>query len=139
MKYLLDTNVISELVAKRPAAAVLTWIDAIDPNSAYISVVTIGEISRGIEKLPDSSRKTELHRWLRDDLLLRFDQRVLSIDINVMLNWGGMVAKSERLGRPLPAMDSLVAALAVCNSCAIATRNAAHFGGLGVPVFNPWT
>ncbi len=138
MKYLLDTNVISELVAKQPVAQVVTWIDNIDDTQAYLSVITIGEIKKGIEKLPDSARKERLREWLSDELIVRFSQRILAIDVNVMLNWGNLVAMLEMKGRKLPAMDSLIAAVAIHGQLTLATRNVNDFRDTGVTLINPW-
>ena len=85
MKYLLDTNVISELAAKRPNLQVVQWIDSLEPDDVYLSVITIGELRKGIEKLPDSRRKQTLQDWLSDELLVRFSGRILAVDIEVML------------------------------------------------------
>ncbi len=138
MKYLLDTNVISELVAKQPNAQVVAWIDALDPESIYLSVITIGELRKGIEKLPDSKRKTKLRDWLNDDLLRRFGGRILTLDVEVMLTWGELTGRLERSGRSLPAMDSLVAALSLHYNCTLVTRNEKDFKETGVTIINPW-
>jgi len=113
MKYLLDTNVISELVAKQPLDKVIDWLDNTDDSLIYLSVITIGEIKKGIERLPDSQRKTALRDWLSGELLLRFQGHILSLDTEVMLTWGVLTATLEQKGRKLPAMDSLVAAIAL--------------------------
>jgi toxin FitB len=108
MKYLLDTNVISELIARRPNQAVLDWLDALDPNTVYLSVITIGEIKRGIEKLPDSNRQRELREWLEDQLLVRFAGHILAVDTAVMLTWGELTAELDRRdGRYPPWIRSL--------------------------------
>jgi toxin FitB len=138
MKYLLDTNVISELVAKQPSAQVIEWIDKTDEDRLYLSVVTIGEINKGIEKLPDSQRKVALQVWLTEELLVRFRDRILSLDSGVMLTWGALTAALEQQGRTLPAMDSLVAAIARHGQLTLVTRNENDFVGTGVPILNPW-
>ncbi|MDP9314623.1 MAG: type II toxin-antitoxin system VapC family toxin [Chloroflexota bacterium] len=138
MKYLLDTNVISELVAKRPNPRVIQWIDTLDPNSVYLSVITIGELRKGIEKLPDSKRKDILRMWLNDDLLIRFSGRILVLDIPVILTWGEMMGQLEQVGQPLPALDSLIAALALQHRCTLATRNTDDFRATGISLINPW-
>jgi tRNA(fMet)-specific endonuclease VapC len=138
MKYLLDTNVISELVAKQPNPRVVQWIDGLDPNSVYLSVITIGELRKGIEKLPDSQRKHALGDWLNDDLLLRFGGRILILDVDVMLTWGVLTGQLERIGKPLSAIDSLIAALALHHMCHLVTRNEDDFKDTGVPIVNPW-
>lgn len=138
MKYLLDTNVISELVTKQPNQQVVRWIDAVDAESVYLSAITIGELSKGIERLPDSSRKDTLRTWLIDDLLVRFDGRLLTLDVDAMLTWGRLTAQMERMGRPLPAIDSLIAALAIHHNCSLVTRNEDDFMGTGATIINPW-
>ena len=138
MRILLDTNVVSELISKRPNPAVLRWIDEIDAGAAYLSVVTVGEIRKGIEKLPESDRKGRLTRWLENDLMERFAGRILVIDVAVMLTWATLVSALERNGRPLPTMDSLIAAIALRNQCSLATRNAADFEDTGVALIDPW-
>lgn len=138
MRYLLDTNVVSELIAREPDPRVVRWVDDLDPHGVYLSVVTVGELQKGIEKLPDSRRKTDLRGWLEGDLLVRFDGRMLVLDVGAMLAWGAMMGRLERAGRPLPAMDSIIAALALHHDCTLATRNEADFEGTGVRVANPW-
>lgn len=138
MNYLLDTNVISELIAKQPYQPVLNWIDAQDPNSIYLSVITIGELQKGITKLPESARKETLQKWLTDDLLTRFQGHILTIDVDVMLVWGNLVGRLAQVGRPLAALDSLIAALALYHRCSLVTRNEDDFVRTGVTVINPW-
>ncbi|TFH35991.1 MAG: type II toxin-antitoxin system VapC family toxin [Anaerolineales bacterium] len=138
MNYILDTNVISELVATEPDAEVITWIDSIDPESVFLSVITIGELKKGIEKLPSSKRKQDLTTWLQEDLLVRFHDRILSLDIPVLLSWGVLIADLEKKGKPLPAIDSLLAATAAETGFTLATRNVAHFKSSGIAVINPW-
>jgi len=138
MRYLLDTNVISELIAKHPNERVIQWLDQLDPASVYLSVITIGELRKGIEKLSESSRKGELLSWLTDDLLIRFRDRILALDLDAMLVWGELVGRLERIGRPLGAIDSLVAALALAHSCVLVTRDEADFEDTGLSIANPW-
>ena len=85
MRSLLDTNVISELVARHPDNAVLRWIEALDQTAVYLSVITIGEIHRGIERLPESAKRERRRAWLTDDLLVRFSDRIVPIDVGVMM------------------------------------------------------
>ena len=138
MRYLLDTNVISELVAKQLNTKVIQWIDTLDPNSVYLSVITIGELRKGIEKLPNSKRKDTLRSWLNDDLLMRFSGRILELDIRAMLAWGEFTGQLEQVGKPLPALDSLIAALALHHNCTLATRNEDDFRATGIAIVNPW-
>lgn len=138
MKHLLDTNVISELVSRQPNEHVIAWIDGIDDQLTYLSVITIGEIQRGIEKLPGSQRKRRLNNWLNEELLIRFDGMILHIDLAVMLTWGKLVARLESQGRALPAIDSLIAATALHHDLCLVTRNEKDFDGTDVIVINPW-
>ena len=138
MRHLLDTNVVSELVAREPDPRVVRWVDELDPQGVYLSVVTIGELQKGIEKLPDSRRKGDLREWIEGDLLVRFDGHILVLDVGAMLVWGAMMGRLERAGRPLPALDSIIAALALHHDCTLATRNEADFEGTGVRIANPW-
>lgn len=138
MKYLLDTNVISELIARRPDPKVITWIDSLDPEAVYLSVITIGEIQKGIEKLPDTKRKRTIQEWLHNDLLLRFHGRIIPITTSVALTWGMLTAVLEQNGRSLPAIDSLVAAIAREGGYVLVTRNVRDFAGAGISLINPW-
>jgi predicted nucleic acid-binding protein len=138
MSYLLDTCVISELIAKQPNQQVIEWIDALNPDCVYLSVITIGEICKGIEKLSLSKRKVELHSWLNDELLIRFSNKILAIDINVMRTWGALNGRLELSGRRMAAIDSLIAALALHKNFTLVTRNEVDFQQAGVKLINPW-
>jgi tRNA(fMet)-specific endonuclease VapC len=135
MNYLLDTCVISELTAKTPNEAVLTWLDTIDDERLFLSVITIGEIQRGVAKLSASKRRQELDEWLNTALRVRFQHRILPLTVEVMLTWGKLSAQ----GRTLPAMDSLIAAIALHHDLYLVTRNVKDFDGTSVKIFNPWT
>jgi len=137
MNYILDTNVVSELVAREADQKVVNWVDS-DSESVFLSVITIGELKKGIEKLPDSKRKKTLESWLEEDLLVRFRGRILPLDIPVLLTWGRLVASLEKEGKPLPAIDSLLAATAAQTGFTLVTRNAGHFDPAGISVFDPW-
>ena len=138
MKYLLDTCVVSELVAKQPNPRVLEWIDLIDPDGVYLSVITIGEITKGIEKLPISKRKQELSDWLENELLVRFQDNIIELDVNTLVYWGRLLARLEAKGRILPAIDSLIAASVLEKGLTLVTRNEADFDGTDVEIINPW-
>jgi predicted nucleic acid-binding protein len=138
VNYILDTNVISELVAPRPNPKVIAWIQSIDPHQVFLSVIAIGELKKGIEKMPDSGRKEILGQWLREDLLVRFENRLLSINTETMLVWGKLIAQLEATGHPMSAIDSLLAATAAQWQFTLVTRNTAHFDNTGIPLLNPW-
>ncbi|MCJ7747078.1 MAG: type II toxin-antitoxin system VapC family toxin [Desulfobacterales bacterium] len=138
MNYLLDTNVISELISKRSNKKVVEWLDRLDSNTIYLSVITIGEIRKGIEKLPPSKRKERIKEWLEGDLLLRFQGRILEITTEVMLIWGELTGRLEKEGRPITAIDSLIAAIALQGNYRLVTRNEHDFQYTGVTIINPW-
>jgi toxin FitB len=138
MTYLLDTCLISELVAKRPNQQVVDWLDSQTPEILYLSVVTMGEIAKGIQKLGESQRKDSLQIWLNQILPNRFSGRILGIEVGTMLLWGELVGRLEKQGRSLPVMDSLIAAIALQNSLSLVTRNESDFAGTGVEIMNPW-
>jgi toxin FitB len=138
MKYLVDTNVISELIARHPNPKVVAWLDHLDPNTVYLSVITIGEIRKGIEKLQASKRKEAIKEWLETDLLIRFQGRIVEISVETMLMWGELVARLEREGKPMGAIDSLMAASALQGQYVLSTRNEDDFQNTGVTVVNPW-
>jgi toxin FitB len=138
MNYILDTNVISELVARHPNERVVTWVDAQEPTTVYLTVITIGELQKGITKLPPSPRKERLQAWMRDDLLVRFDGQLLPLTTEVMFRWGELTATLEQGGTPMPAIDSLIAAIALQGNFTLATRNEADFAHTSVTVINPW-
>ena len=139
MTFLLDTCLISELVAKHPNQKVVDWLDAQVPDTLYISIITIGEIAKGISKITASKRKESLTKWLNKTLPSRFKDRILGIDFSTILLWGNLVGQLEQNGRPLPAMDSLIAAIAIHNSLSLVTRNEKDFAGTGVVIINPWS
>lgn len=138
MKYLLDTCVISELVAKQPNERVIQWINSLDSNSVYLCVITIGEIRKGIEKLPDSKRKVILESWLNNELPIRFRGNILTIDTDVMLTWGQLTGRLELDGKKMAVMDSLIAAIALNGNFIFVTRNEDDFKHAPLTIINPW-
>ena len=138
MNYLLDTCVISELVVKQPNPKVVEFVDALDSDDVYLSVITIGEITKGIEKLPRSKRKLELQTWLKEDLLIRFDGKIVSLDTDVLMEWGALTARLESSGRTMPAIDSLIAATVLAHQFTLVTRNVDDFEDTGIEIVNPW-
>lgn len=139
MKYLLDTNVVSELISKRPDKKVLEFVSSLNENDVLLSVITIGEIKSGIEKLDDSKKKELLNVWLNEDLLNRFSNRLLTIDLDIMLVWGEIIQKNKKIGNPLPIMDSLIGATCISNNLTLITRNERDFHTLDIKVINPFS
>jgi hypothetical protein len=138
VRYLLDTNLVSEWTKPRPDVGVVSWLAAADEDSLTISVVTLAEIRRGIEKLSDGVRKTRLNAWLREDLSLRFAGRILAVDEKVADLWGRIVGRSELSGRPIGAMDAFIAATAESHELTLVTRNVSDFERILPDVINPW-
>lgn len=138
MNYLLDTCLLSELTKKNPSASVVEWIERRDEQSLFLSVLTIGEIEKGVAKLPDSKKKSTLRSWLRHDLCERFNGRILEISKQVAENWGKVLGEAERDGLKLPVIDSLIAATAATHDLAVVTRDSSHMEKFGIQVVVPW-
>jgi predicted nucleic acid-binding protein len=136
--FLLDTNCISESVSVRPDANVETWIRAADQSLLYLSVLTLGEIRKGLATLTRGKRRTRLEIWLDVELHARFAGRILSIDNAIADRWGLLEADARRRGKPLSTIDALLAATALHHNLTIVTRNVTDFSGLSLPVLNPW-
>lgn len=136
MSYLVDTNVLSELRRKSADARVTEWFTKRPAATLYLSVLTLGEIRKGREKLVDSARRQALTDWLEIEIPLFFTGRLLNVDAAVADRWGRMVAAA---GRPLPVVDSLLAATALTHDLVLVTRNTKDFLGLPVQLFNPWS
>jgi len=138
VKYLLDTPLLVELVRARPDEWVSHWIDAFDENEVCLSVLTIGEISRSIESEVDVERQTELRHWLNDELLVRFHGKILPLDHEVIEEWGRVAAETEAAGKPLSALDGLIAATVRARGLVLITYNREIFAGAGIEVSDPW-
>lgn len=139
MRHLLDTNVISELVRPAPAAAVVDWVRAQSALDLALSVLTLGELERGIRTLAAGSRRERLTRWANTELLAQFMGRVVAVDAQVAVMWGTLTADAQASGRPLPVVDGLLLATAGTHDLTLVTRNVSDCAGRGVPVFDPWT
>jgi predicted nucleic acid-binding protein len=135
---LLDTNVLSEVTRLAPDPRVLQWLDRLDEDRSFISVVSIAEIRRGIALMDQGRKRDALGDWLARDLPHRFEQRVLHVDEPVALAWGDLMGLAKRRGRGLSSMDGLIAATAISRELTLATRNAKDFEGLGVEHIDPW-
>jgi len=135
VSYLLDTNVLSELRRKTPDAAVLEWFARRPASTLYLSVLTFGELRKGIEGVLDAKRRMTLTDWLETDLPAFFVGRILPVDTQVADRWGRLLSAA---GRPLPAIDGLLAASAAQHGLSMVTRNSRDFANLGLDVINPW-
>jgi toxin FitB len=136
--FLLDTNVVSELVASQPAPQVVAWTAAQRPERLFLSVITLGELAKGVARLDLGQRRERLARWLAEDLPDQFAGRLLPFDRTAAVRWGEMMAAAERGGRPRPAIDLQIAATAACLGLGVVTRNTADFEGTGLEIVNPW-
>lgn len=138
MSYLIDTCCISELVRKKPNVHVLNWFEEHDELSMYLSVITFGELRKGIEKLQEFKKKQKLNNWVQEDLSHRFKNRILSVGMKEVNKWGEVLARAERNGSPLPAIDALIAATAKAHDLAVVTRNVKDMKAAGAELINPW-
>jgi predicted nucleic acid-binding protein len=138
MRFLLDTNVLSEPARRKPERRVLEWFRGLSPLDGCISVLTLGEIGKGVSLMAPGPRKDALRYWLAQDLPLRFRGRILPVDETVALAWGELEAEGRRIGRPLPVIDGLLLATARVNGLTFVTRNLRDCGDRGVTVLDPW-
>ena len=139
MGYLIDTNVLSEAVKSAADPGVREWLGSLPTTRGFLSVLTLGEITRGVELVPPGSRKEQLRAWLAQELPQRFSGRILDIDREVAEAWGVLDAEGRRIGRPLPIVDGLLLATARFHNLTFVTRNIRDCGDRGVPVLNPWS
>ncbi|MGC2466676.1 MAG: type II toxin-antitoxin system VapC family toxin [Candidatus Acidiferrum sp.] len=136
--FLLDTNCISEVVRVNPEPRVMAWMDAADESLLYLSVLTLGEIRKGLAALPQGRRRTQLETWLDVELRARFSGRILSVDSHVADRWGWVAATAKRAGKALSVIDGLLAATALHHNLTLVSRNTTDFAHLQVPLLNPW-
>jgi predicted nucleic acid-binding protein len=137
MNFLLDTNAVSEWVKPRPNTGLIGWMEAADEDRVFLSVITLAELRYGVERMAAGARRNRLEQWLRDELPVRFEDRILYIDHNVAEAWGRTVSRSEALGRPIGAMDAFLSATAEVHHLTLVTRNVSDFPLLKA-VVNPW-
>ena len=138
MNYLLDTCVISELIKKKPNSNIVQWIAEAEESSLFISVFTLGELHKGIEKLPESRKKEKQHAWVSYDFKERFHKRILNYDLQTAVIWAKIQAHAELSGKAVPAIDGLIAATGLSYDLAVVTRNTADMEMSGVTLINPW-
>jgi|SRR5579872_4060294 len=138
MSYLLDTNVVSEWAKPQPDPGVVAWLDSADEDELHLSVATIAELRFGIALLPPSTRQRRLTHWFQEELLTRFSDRILPIDAGVAAGWGDVRAERQKAGRPISAMDAMIAATARVHGLSLVTRNSTDFVGSLSSIINPW-
>jgi predicted nucleic acid-binding protein len=139
MSFLLDTNLLSEPMKERPNSGVLEWLSQANEDEVFVSVVTITELRYGVERLATGKRRERLDSWLRKDLLSRFEGRILPVDLRIADACGGLMARSESMGRPLEARDAFIAATAQVHGLTLVTRNTADFEPTLKGIISPWT
>lgn len=138
MSYLLDTCTLCEPTRKEPEPEVMRWLEREKEEDLYLSVLSLGEIAQGVEKLDDSRKKRRLEAWLHTDLLHRFDGRIIDITREISLKWGEISGAKRREGKQIPVIDGLIGATALVHSLVVVTRNVDDFRRVGAPVFDPW-
>jgi predicted nucleic acid-binding protein len=136
--FLLDTNVVSELVKPKPDDRVRRWIEETNESILFLSVLTLGEIRNGVQRLRSGRRRGRLESWLQVDLPSRFQDRILPIDSAIADRWGRVSAIAAEKGKPVPVIDGLLAATAIHHNLTLVTRNSSDVSGTGVPTLNPW-
>jgi predicted nucleic acid-binding protein len=139
MNFLLDTMVVSEWMKTNANRGVITWLAEVDEDRVFISVITLSELRYGIERLAQGARRGRLDAWLRNELPLRFEGRILSVDSAVADCWGKIVASREAKGRPVGVMDAFIAAIAETHGMTVVTRNTSDFEASTLSIINPWT
>lgn len=137
--FLLDTNVLSEIVKPRPEPRVMAWIAVQPPNALHIAAQTLAELKRGACKALDAKRRAFLEQWIADIVARQFHDRILPFDHEAALIWGRLMGAADRAGRPAAAQDAQIGAVALRHSLVVVTRNARDFTGFGAPLLNPWT
>lgn len=141
MTYLLDTCILSKLrkLPKQNDPALVKWIDKQSESQFFLSVLTIAEIEQGIQKLKDEKQQRVFENWLRGELIPRFSQKILDINLKVATKWGELSGLSMRLGSPLPVIDGLIAATAIVNDLIVVTENIKDFSRIQeCKIFSPW-
>jgi predicted nucleic acid-binding protein len=138
MNFLLDTCVISEILKPKPSSKVTAWLRRHNDENFFISVLTLGEIHKGIEKVNDLTKKKKLHLWVEYDLRERFQNRILPIDAQVAMIWGQIQGNAEKKGKGMPAIDGLISATGLAFDLVVVTRNISDMTESGVALTNPW-
>lgn len=136
--FILDTNVMSELVSAQPAPAVTAWVASVDENALYLSVITIAEMRYGVQLLPFGRRRSAYEESLVQQIIPRFRDRTLPVTVEIADMWGRCIMVARRTGETIGAMDGLIGATALIHNMTVVTRNVGDFIPLGVPVLNPW-
>ena len=140
MSYLIDTCVISELIKAKPHLGVIEWFNKVDENLLFLSVITIGELEKGISKLGlnESNKRSKIEKWFKKDLIPRFENRIIPIDSEIALKWGLVLGENEKNGIKIPVLDGLIGATALVHNLTVVTRNVEDINFTGALIINPW-
>jgi toxin FitB len=138
MSHLLDTDAISEWVKPRPDPGIVRWLDEVDEDRTYLSVITIGELRKGVGRLAAGRRRDRLEQWLTSELPDRFGERMLPVDAAVADAWGRLLAQAENAGTAVGGVGALISATAKVHGLQVVTRNVTHFQHTRVDVISPW-
>ena len=139
MSFLLDTTVVSEWMKPLPNPSVILWLAEVDEDRVYLSVMTLAELRYGTERLASGARKSRLEGWLHEELLLRFEGRLLVIETAIADAWGRVMSRCSAVGKPIGVMDAFFAATAEVHALTLVTRNVSDFTASGISLFNPWS
>ena len=134
---LLDTCVVSEAMRPDPSPRVMDWIGTLPEHQVYLPVIVLGELKKGVDRLEEGTRRTALELWL-EQLRERFGRRIVAVDEETAMTWGTLLARLDREGRRMPAIDSLIAACALKNDALLATRNTNDYAPSGIRLVDPW-
>jgi predicted nucleic acid-binding protein len=138
VSFLLDTSAVCEWAKLRPDAGLAAWLAAVAEDQVFVSVATLAELKAAVDDLPRGGRRRRLEEWLAEEVLFRFESRILPVDAATADGWGWFMARAQMRGRPIGAVDAVIAATASRYDLSLVTRHAADFQILGVRVFNPW-
>jgi predicted nucleic acid-binding protein len=138
VRFLLDTNVISEWTKPKPDPAIVDWLEAADENTLYLSVLAFAEIRLGIELLPEGRKRSRISAWLEGDLAARFEGRIIGIEREIAETWAQIVARGRAGGATPPILDAFLAATALVHQMTLVTRNERDLAALDIPILNPW-
>ena len=138
MSYLLDTNVVSEAIKPAINAGVSKFLAAAEEDELYLSVVSLGELRYGIERLAAGAKRARLENWFAEELLRRFEGRVYTMDSLSAAEWGVIMARGERMRQPISEMDAWIAATATVHGLTVVTRSIADFAAHQGQLLNPW-
>lgn len=138
MAFLLDTNVVSELVRAAPEPRVLDWLEGQSPPELFLAALTVGELLRGAHKVAEKARRDRFEGWIEGDLCRQFEGRILPFDEAAARVWGRLMGTGDRSGRTPPAADAQIAAVAMDRGLVLATRNVRDFAQFDLELLNPW-